>query len=102
MFENKGNKQIVGYTDEDWAGCPTNRRSTSGYCILIGGNLVSWKSKKLNIVARSNAKTKYRVMALATCELIWLKQLLTELKFGDSGHMQLICDNQVGGSSYYL
>ena len=33
-------------------------------------------------------------MALATCELIWLKQLLQELRFGKDGQMMLVCDNQ--------
>ena len=71
-----------------------NRRSTSRYCIFIGGNLISWKSKKQDVVARSSAEAEYRAMALATCELIWLKQLLQELRFGNDGQMTLVCDNQ--------
>jgi len=55
---------------------------------------VSWKSKKQNVVARSSAEVEYRVMAVATCELIWIKQLLKELKFGDTKGMELVCDNQ--------
>ena len=43
---------------------------------------------------RSSAKTEYRAMALATCELIWLKQLLHELRFGKDSQMTLMCDNQ--------
>jgi len=52
-----GHTNIIGYSDEDWAG---DRRSTSASCILIGGNLVSWKSKNLTVVARSSTKVEYR------------------------------------------
>ena len=45
-------------------------------------------------MARCSAETKYRAMALATCELIWLKQLLQELRFGKDSQMTLVCDNQ--------
>jgi len=94
LYEDKGSTQIVGFCDIDWAGSPIDRRSTSGYCMSIGGNLVSWKSKKQNVVARSSAEVEYRAMAVATCELIWIKQLLQELKFGNAQQMKLYCDNQ--------
>ena len=45
-------------------------------------------------MARSSAKVEYQAMVLATCELIWLKQLLQELRFRKNGQMTLVCDNQ--------
>ena len=62
--------------------------------MFIGGNLISWKNKKQDIVVRSSAEVEYRAMVLATCELIWLKHLLQELRFGKDVQMKLICDNQ--------
>ena len=63
----------VRYCDADWAASPADRLSSSWYCVFIGGNLVSWKSKKQDVVARSSVEVEYRAMALATCELIWLR-----------------------------
>ena len=90
LYENRGHTQVVGYSDIDWAGSPTNRCSTSGYCVFIRGKLRSWKSKKQNIVARSRVEVEYRIMTLATCELIWLKHLFQELRFGKDEQLYVI------------
>ena len=62
--------------------------------MFIGSNLISWKSKRQDVVARSSVEAEYRAMALTTCELIWLKHLLQKLRFGKDEQMKLICDNQ--------
>jgi hypothetical protein len=41
IYEDRGRTRIVDYSDADWAGSPIDRRSTSGYCVLVGGNMIS-------------------------------------------------------------
>ncbi|KAM1294821.1 hypothetical protein ACFX1Q_015623 [Malus domestica] len=94
-MQNNAHTHILGYTDVDWAGNSLHRKSTTGFCIFVGGNLVSWKSKKQSVIARSSVEAEYRAMATTACELIWLKGLLFYLRFPSSQPMTLMCDNQV-------
>ena len=68
LYEDKENTQIFGYCYADWAGHPIDKRSTTGYFVSIGSNIISWRSKKQNIVARSSAGAEYRTIATTTCE----------------------------------
>ena len=85
---------LEAYTNADYARSLDNRRSTSRYCTLLGGKLVTWRSKKQNVVARSSAKSKFRSMASGICELLWLKIILDDLKIKWESPMRLYCDNK--------
>ncbi|GKA95940.1 ribonuclease H-like domain-containing protein [Tanacetum coccineum] len=70
---------LVAYTDADWAGCPTTRRSTSGYCVFLGDNLLSWSAKCQHTLSRSSAKAEYRGVANVVGEAAWIRNFLREL-----------------------
>lgn len=64
---------LHAYSDADWAGCPDDRRSTSGFCIYLGSNSISWSCKKQPTVARSSTESEYRSLALASAEIAWIQ-----------------------------
>ena len=85
--------QLYAFSDADWAGCPLTRRSTTGLCIFLGGNCISWSAKKQTTVARSSAEAEYRSMASATAELTWLSFILRDIDLHLSQPPILFCDN---------
>ncbi|XP_071736716.1 uncharacterized mitochondrial protein AtMg00810-like [Rutidosis leptorrhynchoides] len=70
---------LVTYSDAEWAGYPTTRRFTYGYCVFLGNNLLSWSSKLQLTSSRSIAEAKYRGVANVMAETSWVRNLLQEL-----------------------
>ncbi|KAK2990759.1 hypothetical protein RJ640_003827 [Escallonia rubra] len=91
-------RKDIGYAviivNADWAGSKLDRKSTTGYCAFVGGNLVSWKSKKQSVVSRSSVESEYRAMAQSTCEVMWICHLLEEISLKPPLPAKLWCDNQ--------
>uniref|UniRef100_A0A3Q7EXN8 Reverse transcriptase Ty1/copia-type domain-containing protein n=1 Tax=Solanum lycopersicum TaxID=4081 RepID=A0A3Q7EXN8_SOLLC len=79
ILSSKRSNKLNVYCDADWAACPNTRRSVSGFLVKHGETLLSWKSKKQNVVSRSSAEAEYRSMANEVSELVWIDALLKEL-----------------------
>jgi hypothetical protein len=80
------------FSDSDWTRCPDDKKSTTGYLIFLGPNLISLCSEKQPTVSRSSMKAVYRSLAMAFAEIVWLKSLLQELSYSLPSS-DLWCDN---------
>ena len=84
---------LVSYTNADWGGCPNTRRSTFGYCVFLGDNLISWSAKRQATLSRSSAEAEYRGVANVVLESCWLRNLLFELHYPIKKATLDYCDN---------
>ncbi|XP_049936458.1 retrovirus-related Pol polyprotein from transposon RE1 isoform X4 [Nymphaea colorata] len=94
LYVQQRSLEVEGYSDANWAGCVDTRRSTSGYCVYLGGNLVVWRSNRQDVCSRSSAEAEYRAVATGVSELLWLKILLTDIGIEIEGPMRMYCDNK--------
>jgi len=69
---------LIGYSDSNFFGCKTDRKSTSGTCHFIGSALVSWHSKKQNSVALSATEAEYIFAGSCCAQILWMKQQLSD------------------------
>ncbi|XP_059599347.1 uncharacterized mitochondrial protein AtMg00810-like [Vitis vinifera] len=80
FFPTGNSTRLAAYSDADWDGCVNTRRSITGWCVLLGDALISWKSKKQDRVSKSFTESEYWAMSLACFEIIWLRG--NKLTFG--------------------
>jgi len=86
-------RELHAFSDSDWDGCLEDRKSTSGYAMFLGTNLVSWVCKKQRTVARSSTEAEYKALADVFAEVTWIVSLLQEIKIPDILVPKLWCDN---------
>mgnify|MGYP003703432031 FL=1 len=93
-FSASSSLALRAFSDADWAGDPTDRRSTTGFCFFLGNSLLAWRSKKQSLTARSSTAAEYRALAATTQELLWLRWLLADMGVSSSTPTPLYCDNR--------
>ena len=95
IFSNRSSElELVGYSDADWGGDISDRKSTSGYLFKVSNGAISWRSKKQTCVALSTAEAEYIALSAAAQESLWLRQLLSELTTTPEISTTIFEDNQ--------
>nr|GEZ93009.1 putative copia-type protein [Tanacetum cinerariifolium] len=94
LFKANGHLETQVYTNADWAGDKGNRRSTSGYFIFVGRNLVTWRSKKQKVVSLSSAEAEFQGIARGLAEALWIRKLLSEIGYHSTQTSKIMCDNK--------
>ncbi|XP_073222518.1 secreted RxLR effector protein 161-like [Cicer arietinum] len=91
---NEDEAELVGFTDADWCRDKDDRKSTTSYVFMINNSPISWCLKKQSIEALSTCETEYVVASMATCQAIWLAELMTELRLRINKEVKLKINNK--------
>lgn len=93
LYKKGGNKELIGFTDSDYAGSVEDRKSTSGYVFILSDAAVAWSSRKQPIVTLSTTEAEFVAAAACTCQAVWMKRVLKKLGYGGSESTIIFCDN---------
>ena len=84
---------LEGYVDSNWESSAIDRNSTPGCCFSVGSGMISMFSRKKSYVALSTTEAEYVVACSASCEAVWLRNLLSDLFDLQTNATCIHCDN---------
>ena len=95
FYKKSEKKELVGFSDSDFARNLDDRKSTFGYIFLLSGVAVSWSSRKQHIVTLSTTEVEIIAVASCACQGVWLRNFLEEVKYTQQSPIMLFCDNSL-------
>jgi histone deacetylase 1/2 len=98
LLNKQSSLDLNAFSDSDWGGIHDGGRSTTGYILYLGSNIISWRSSRQKTVSRSSTEAEYKALANAAAEISWVKNLLQELGLRTTRTPSLFCDNT--GATY--
>jgi hypothetical protein len=93
IYDRDHDFTLSGYTDSDWDGSVSDRKSTAGCCFILGSSMISWQNRKQSNISLSTMEEEYIVACSTRCEAIWLQNLLTGLFDLEMEATTILCDN---------
>ncbi|GAA0147369.1 transmembrane signal receptor [Lithospermum erythrorhizon] len=95
IFYTKGKAEgeLMVYTDSDYVGDLDDKKSTSGYVVLLNSGAVAWCSKKQPIVTLSTTEAEFVAATVCACQAIWMKRILNELVKQEDSCIVIRCDH---------
>jgi len=93
MYASTEKKNLIGYTNNDFAGSLDDSDNTFGYVFHLGSCVISWASKKQHIMTLSSTKVEYVATTSTACQAVWLRRVLDGLKQKQQISTSIYCDN---------
>ena len=91
-FKKTGKLDLILYTDSEYARLLRDPRSTTGYCIIFGGNLVSCRNEKQTIFSKSSTKAEFRALSSGIDGILWIRNILQDLNIPYEEPIKVLCN----------